>query len=30
MKLLQKIHDQSLISHLDNKRTVDLVQHLYY
>ncbi len=29
-KLLQKIHDQSFISHLNNKRTVDLVQRFYY
>ncbi len=29
-KLLQKIHDQLSISHLNNKRTVDLVQHFYY
>ncbi len=29
-KLLQKIHDQSFIFHLDNKRTVDLVQCFYY
>ena len=28
--MLQKIHDQSFISHLDNKRTVDLVQRFYY
>ncbi len=30
MKLLQKIHDQSFIFHLDNKRTVNLVQRFYY
>ena len=30
MKLLQKIHDQSFISHFDNKRMIDLVQHFYY
>ncbi len=29
-KLLQKIHDQSFISHLDNRRTVNLVQRFYY
>ncbi len=29
-KLLQKIHDQSFIFHLNNKRTVDLVQRFYY
>ncbi len=29
-KLLQKIHDKSFISHLDNRRTVDLVQRFYY
>ncbi len=29
-KLLQKIHDQSFISHFDNRRTVDLVQCFYY
>ncbi len=30
MKLLQKIHDQSLISHSDNRWTIDLIQHFYY
>ncbi len=30
MKLLQEVHDQSLISHLDNKWIIDLVQHFYY
>ncbi len=30
MKLLQKIHDQFLISHLDNKQTIDLIQWFYY
>jgi hypothetical protein len=30
MKLLQKVHDQSSISHLDNKRIINLVQHFYY
>ncbi len=30
MKLLQKIHDQSFISHFNNKRTVNLVQRFYY
>ncbi len=30
MKLLKKIHDQSFISHFDNWRTIDLVQHFYY
>ncbi len=29
-KLLKKIHDQSFISHSDNRRTTDLVQHFYY
>ncbi len=29
-KLLQKVHDQSSISHLDNKWIIDLVQHFYY
>ncbi len=29
-KLLKKIHDQSFISHLENRRTVDLVQRFYY
>jgi len=29
-KLLQKIYDQSFISHFNNKRTVDLVQRFYY
>ncbi len=29
-KLLKKIHDQSFISHSDNRRTIDLVQCFYY
>ncbi len=29
-KLLQKVHDQSSISHLDNKWIIDLVQRFYY
>ncbi len=29
-KLLKKIHDQSFISHSDNRRTTDLVQRFYY
>ncbi len=29
-KLLQEVHDQSLISHLDNKWIIDLVQRFYY
>ncbi len=29
-KLLQKIYDQLSISHLDNKRTIDLIQRFYY
>ncbi len=29
-KLLQEVHDQSLISHFDNKWIIDLVQHFYY
>ncbi len=29
-KLLQKVHDQSFIFHLDNKWTIDLVQRFYY
>jgi hypothetical protein len=29
-KLLQKIHDQLSISHLDNWRTIDLIQRFYY
>ncbi len=29
-KLLKKIHDQSFISHSDNQKTTDLVQHFYY
>ncbi len=29
-KLLQKIHDQLSIFHLDNKRTIDLIQRFYY
>ncbi len=30
MKLLQKIHDQLSIFHLDNKWTIDLIQRFYY
>ncbi len=30
MKLLQEVHDQSLISHLDNKWIINLVQRFYY
>ncbi len=30
IKLLQKIHDQSSISHLDIRRMIDLVQWFYY
>ncbi len=30
MKLLQEVHDQSLIFHLDNKWIIDLVQRFYY
>ncbi len=30
MKLLKKIHNQSFISHSDNRRTTDLVQRFYY
>ncbi len=30
MKLLQEVHDQSLISHLNNKWIIDLVQRFYY
>ncbi len=30
MKLLQKIYDQLLISHLNNKWTIDLIQWFYY
>ncbi len=30
MKLLQEVHNQSFISHLDNKWTIDLVQRFYY
>ncbi len=30
MKLLQKIHDQLSIFHLNNKRTIDLIQQFYY
>ncbi len=30
IKLLQKIYDQSLISHSDNRWTIDLIQHFYY
>ncbi len=29
-KLLQEVHDQSLISHLDNKWIINLVQRFYY
>jgi len=29
-KLLQEVHDQSSISHLDNKRIINLVQRFYY
>ncbi len=29
-KLLQKIHDQLLISHFNNKWTIDLIQQFYY
>ncbi len=29
-KLLQEVHDQSFISHLNNKRTIDLVERFYY
>ncbi len=29
-KLLQEVHDQSLISHFDNKWIIDLVQRFYY
>ena len=29
-KLLKKIHNQSFISHSDNRRTIDLVQRFYY
>jgi len=29
-KLLQEVHDQSSISHFDNKWIIDLVQHFYY
>ncbi len=29
-KLLQEVHDQSLIFHLDNKQIIDLVQCFYY
>ncbi len=29
-KLLQEVHDQSLISHLDNRRIINLVQRFYY
>ncbi len=29
-KLLKKIHDQSFISHSDNRRTINLVQCFYY
>ncbi len=30
MKLLQEVHDQSSISHLNNKWIIDLVQRFYY
>ncbi len=30
MKLLQEVHDQSSISHFENKRIIDLVQRFYY
>ncbi len=30
MKLLQEVHNQSLISHLDNKWIINLVQRFYY
>ncbi len=30
MKLLQEVHDQSSISHLDNKWIINLVQRFYY
>ncbi len=30
MKLLQEVHDQSSIFHLNNKQIIDLVQHFYY
>ena len=29
-ELLQEVHDQSSTSHLDNRRTIDLVQRFYY
>ncbi len=29
-KLLQEVHDQSLIFHFDNKQIIDLVQRFYY
>ncbi len=29
-KLLQEVHDQSLISHFKNKWIIDLVQRFYY
>ncbi len=29
-KLLQEVHDQSSIFHLNNKRIINLVQHFYY
>ncbi len=29
-KLLQEVHDQSSISHLDNKQIINLVQRFYY
>ncbi len=30
MKLLQEVHDQSFIFHLNNERTINLVQRFYY
>ncbi len=30
MKLLQEVHDQSSIFHLDNKWIINLVQRFYY
>ena len=30
MKLLQEVHDQSSIFHLNNKQIIDLVQRFYY
>jgi len=29
-ELLQEVHDQPSTSHLDNRRTIDLVQRFYY